>query len=555
MTTRIFRASFCVGISALAASLLLVMGILYDYYEVRLLTELKSEWSYVAQGIELNGSLFLKALDQGTTRVTWIDSDGVVLFDTSAEKSAMENHADRAEFQQAMTSDSGESSRVSNTLGEKTLYFAKRLGDGTVLRVSSRQDSAVTLMLGLSLPILWVITLALVLSAILSYRVSKRIVKPINEIDLEHPDWNQVYDELAPLLVKINRQNRVIAQQMGELGRRQQEFKAITENMNEGFLIVDRMTNVLSYNTSALRLLGVQPSGEHQSILTLNRSEHFRRAVETALAGHHGEELLRLNGRCYQVISNSVSDDGHITGAVIVILDVTEKEDGERLRREFTANVSHELKTPLTSISGFAEIMQSGMVAQADVPRFAGNIYSEAQRLIALVGDIIKLSRLDEGAYALEKKPVDLLRLSGEVIDRLSPEAKRHDVSLQLDGDSCEIQGVRPVLDEMIYNLCENAIKYNRPGGSVRVSVTPDSKGVCVRVADTGIGIPAADQSRVFERFYRVDKSHSKEIGGTGLGLSIVKHGGILHGAEITLESKEQVGTTVTIRFPRNHTN
>ena len=550
MTSRIFRASFLVGLSAMAACLILVIGILYDYYENRLQAELKNEWLYIAGGIESQGSGYLDTLARGQTRITWVAADGMVLYDSAADAGQMENHADREEIRQALTSETGESARVSGTLGEKTLYYARLLTDGTVLRVSSRQDSVFTLVLGMMFPVLWVIALTLILSAVLAYRVSRRIIRPINDIDLEHPDFDGVYDELAPLLSKINRQNRIIAGQMEELSRRQREFNAITENMSEGFLIVDHKANVLSYNSSALRLLGVQPAGENPSVLTFNRSEHFCRGVESALAGQHSEELLQLDGRCYQLISNPVSTDGAAAGAVMVILDVTEKEAGEQLRREFTANVSHELKTPLTSISGFAEIMQGGMVPPRDVPRFAGNIYREAQRLITLVGDIIKLSQLDEGVMPAEEEPVDLYALSGEVLKRLSDEAERRGIRCTLSGEAAQVNGIRAVLDEMVYNLCENAIKYNRENGTVAVTVSRTPRDVVLSVADTGIGIPKADQLRVFERFYRVDKSHSKEIGGTGLGLSIVKHGALLHGAEVQMESQEGAGTTITLRFP-----
>ena len=420
-----------------------------------------------------------------------------------------------------------------------------------MIRLASAQKTVGLLLISMIQPILIILVLSLLLSAVLASRLSKGLIKPILSLDLEHPEDCETYDELTPLLSRLKRQNDTIQQQMDLLKQRQTEFAALTDNMSEGFLLLDRQGHVLSHNSGALRLLGVEePEGE-VNVLVLNREEPFRQAVDEALAGRRSQQLLHLNGRYCRLLANPVLADGKPAGAVLVLLDVTEQEQREELRREFTANVSHELKTPLTSISGIAEIMQSGMVKPEDVQGFAGDIYQEAQRLIALVEDIIRLSRLDEGAESLERVPVNLLSLAQDVARRLDSAAQKAGVTLKVMGRSVEIPGVPSVLDEMVYNLCDNAIKYNRSGGTVNVTVAPAADGAAeISVEDTGIGIPMEDQSRVFERFYRVDKSHSKEIGGTGLGLSIVKHGAALHSAQIHLESQVGKGTSVQLLFP-----
>ena len=379
--------------------------------------------------------------------------------------------------------------------------------------------------------------------------LSKRILRPVNAIDLEHPEQSEVYEELSPLLSKIYNQNRVIDSQIEELQRKQAEFTAITENMSEGFLVIDDHTDLLSYNSGALRLLGAEAGLSRRSVLALNRSEGFRKAVELSLSGEHCEQLFEREGRYLQIIANPVYHEEHVAGAVLVILDITEKHARESMRREFTANVSHELKTPLTSISGTAEIIKNGFVKPEDIPHFAGNIYDEAQRLITLIGDIMRLSQLDEDSVPFEKGPVDLYELASSVLCRLEAAAGKRGISLTLSGEHATVNGVSQVLDEMVFNLCDNAVKYSRENGHVRVFVSEENGHVALRVEDDGIGIPAADQARVFERFYRVDKSHSKEIGGTGLGLSIVKHGAAFHNARVALESELGKGTTVTVTF------
>ena len=550
MTAKLFRTSMAVAVSVMVLSIALFMGMLYQYFSDQMMTELESETWLVSRGVELDGMDYLNGLHT-TSRVTWVAADGTVLYDNEADASTMENHADREEIREALTSETGTAQRFSSTLSEQTLYVTQRLSDGTVIRLASAQKTVGLLLISMIQPILIILVLSLLLSAVLASRLSKGLIKPILSLDLEHPEDCETYDELTPLLSRLKRQNDTIQQQMDLLKQRQTEFAALTDNMSEGFLLLDRQGHVLSHNSGALRLLGVEePEGE-VNVLVLNREEPFRQAVDEALAGRRSQQLLHLNGRYCRLLANPVLADGKPAGAVLVLLDVTEQEQREELRREFTANVSHELKTPLTSISGIAEIMQSGMVKPEDVQGFAGDIYQEAQRLIALVEDIIRLSRLDEGAESLERVPVNLLSLAQDVARRLDSAAQKAGVTLKVMGRSVEIPGVPSVLDEMVYNLCDNAIKYNRSGGTVNVTVAPAADGAAeISVEDTGIGIPMEDQSRVFERFYRVDKSHSKEIGGTGLGLSIVKHGAALHSAQIHLESQVGKGTSVQLLFP-----
>ena len=552
MTAKLFRTSMAVAVSVMVLSIALFMGMLYQYFSDQMMTELESETWLVSRGVELDGMDYLNGLHT-TSRVTWVAADGTVLYDNEADASTMENHADREEIREALTSETGTAQRFSSTLSEQTLYVTQRLSDGTVIRLASAQKTVGLLLISMIQPILIILVLSLLLSAVLASRLSKGLIKPILSLDLEHPEDCETYDELTPLLSRLKRQNDTIQQQMNLLKQRQTEFAALTDNMSEGFLLLDRQGHVLSHNSGALRLLGVEePEGE-VNVLVLNREEPFRQAVDEALSGKRSQQMLHLNGRYCKLLANPVLADGKPAGAVLVLLDVTEQEQRDELRREFTANVSHELKTPLTSISGIAEIMQSGMVKPEDIQSFAGDIYQEAQRLIALVEDIIRLSRLDEGAESLEREPVNLLSVAQDVARRLDSAAQKAGVTLKVMGLSVEVRGIPSVLDEMVYNLCDNSIKYNHPGGTVNVTVAPTDDGSAeVTVEDTGIGIPVEDQSRVFERFYRVDKSHSKEIGGTGLGLSIVKHGASLHGAQIHMDSQVGRGTSVQLLFPHH---
>lgn len=550
MTAKLFRNSMAVAVSVMALSIALFMGVLYQYFSDQLMEALGTETWLVARGVELEGLNYLDGLDT-ENRVTWVAADGTVLFDSSADTDAMENHSDREEIREAQDNRLGTATRYSSTLAEQTLYSARRLSDGTVIRLASSQRTVWLLLLSMVQPILVILVLALLLSAVLASQQSRRIIQPIVKLDLEHPEDCDAYDELAPLLTRIKRQNDTIKQQMSQLQQKQTEFSALTENMSEGFLLLDRQGHVLSHNPGALHLLGAEEPVGEVNALFLNREEHFRQAVDEVLEGRRSRQVLQMNGRCCQLLANPVWKDGEPAGAVLVLMDVTEQEKREELRREFTANVSHELKTPLTAISGIAEIIQGGMVKPEDIRDFAGDIYQEARRLIALVEDILRLSQLDEGAESLEREPVELLSLSQEVARRLEATAQGAGVVMEVRGTPVQVQGVRRVLDEMVYNLCENAIKYNRTGGRVTLTVGQGAEGPEVTVADTGIGIPLEDQSRVFERFYRVDKSHSKEIGGTGLGLSIVKHGALLHGAQIYLNSQVGRGTSIRLSFPK----
>ena len=434
---------------------------------------------------------------------------------------------------------------------EKTVYYAQKLDNGQILRISADQFTIVTILLGISQPIAIVVIAAIVLSLILSMNVAKHIVEPINDLDLDDPMENTVYDELSPLLRKIAHQNSTIEEQLKEARQKQEEFRIITDNMSEGFIVIDNQMKILTYNAAALKLFGAEQKTP-ENILALSRSKPFRDAIYKSLDGEHSQAEMTTDERVYSIISNPVYDtEQEVIGAVIVVIDITEISRREQLRREFTSNVSHELKTPLTSISGFAEIMKSGGTDEATVVDFSRSIYDEAQRLISLVSDIIKLSELDDGTIEYEPETVDLYTLSLEIASRLSPQAQEKKIHFTVNGEKAEITGVKKILDEIIFNLCDNAVKYNRSGGDVKVSVKNSADTVTVTVSDTGIGIPTVQQDRVFERFYRVDKARSKSIGGTGLGLSIVKHGVMYHNAQISLESKENEGTTVVINFPK----
>ena len=553
MTRKIFQSMIAVVVSVLLLSLALITGVLYEHFESAMLDQMRTTASFVEQGVKEDGMKYLDEMSSSQCRITWIEADGTVKFDNRSDPSTMENHADRAEVKEALENESGTSIRRSSTLSEHTLYYAKRMQDGTVLRLAMSQRSVLFLMGGMISPVVFIFLAACALAGVLSYRVSKKIVKPLGSIDLQHPEQVETYDELSPFLQRIAAQNREIRSQMEEIRKQQQEFSMITENMSEGLFVVDRNYQILSYNRSAVRIFGMAPESVPENLLAVNRSEGFRSVVDSALKGRHAQENLELDGRVYQIIASPVcqqEDALDLVGAVILTLDVTEKEAQEQYRREFTANVSHELKTPLTSISGIAEIIRNGIVRPEDIPHFAGKIYDESQRLITLIGDIIKLSRLDENHVPMERESVDLLETARDVVQQLASVARKNGVTLVTNGSHGVVNGVRQVLGEMVYNLCENAVKYNRPGGRVWVDVRQAADHVELCVKDTGIGIPAAEQGRIFERFYRVDKSHSKAVGGTGLGLSIVKHGAALHHATIHVDSEPGEGTAITLTFP-----
>ncbi len=552
MTSKIFRSIILVAGSILTASFLLVFGVMYSYLTLQLQEELRSEAIYVAKAVELSGVDYLKELKE-ENRITLVSNDGTVLYDSEVNIDSMENHANRKEIKEAVETGEGDDERYSDTLSEKTMYHAVRLENGDILRIAQRQETVFNLLLSFVHPLLYILAFMFLLGAFLARQVSRKITEPMNSLDLEHPEKNQSYDEIAPLLTKIYRQKSMIKEQLEEEKKKQEEFEIITENMEEGFLVIDSKMEILSCNSSTKKLFEIEEIGKHQNVLTLNRTEKFQKVIERVLEGRHQETELELEESQYQMIANPVfQEKGQgVAGAVLVFMDITERMQGERLRREFTANVSHELKTPLTSISGFAEIIQNGIVKPEDVPKFAGNIFKESQRLISLVNDIIKLSQLDEGIMPYEPEFLSLKEIAKEVVARLQEPAKKKSVHLEVEGTDEKIKGVRPVLEEIVYNLCDNGIKYNKENGSVKISIERKPEGVTLSVIDTGIGIPVSSQNRIFERFYRVDKSHSKEIGGTGLGLSIVKHGAAYLGATIKLESIVDVGTSITLLFPK----
>ena len=549
MTKRIFRSTLLVGVAVLAASLVLVMGALYSYFGRVQESQLRDELSLAAVGVEKSGSDYLAQLRSEQYRITWLRGDGTVLYDTQADAAIMENHAQREEVQQALATGEGESSRYSSTLLQKTVYYAKRLPDGTVLRLSAVRVTAGVLVLNMLQPILLVLAAALILSGVLAGRLARRITEPLNRLDLEQPLENDTYEELAPLLRRMEHQRLLLRQQVDELKRRSEEFEQITGSMNEGLLLLDEAGTVLSINPAAQRLLGANTDCVGQDLLTVDRDVALSEAVREAKAQGHSEFRGQRNGREYQFDVTRIQSEGRTAGVVLLVFDVTERAFAERNRREFTANVSHELKTPLQGIIGSAELLENGMVKQEDVPRFVGHIRAEAQRLVTLIGDIIRLSQLDEGE-PMPTEPVELLAVAQEAAENLQGAAAARDVTVTVEGEPVEIPGVKRLLYEIVYNLCDNAIKYNVSGGSVRLTVARCGTEAAVTVADTGIGIPADQQSRVFERFYRVDKSHSKASGGTGLGLSIVKHAVQYHHGGIRLKSQVGQGTEICVTFP-----
>lgn len=547
MTAKIFRNSFFVGLLVLLAAGILFLSVMYANDETLAFDELETEMAVLAPAVERLGLPYLQELD-AAGRVTWIAADGSILYDNSARKDNMENHLAREEIAAALETGEGRATRDSQTGGARTHYIARRLSDGSVLRTACTQTSLARLILNLLLTVLWIVLLILVLCAAVSFRLARQITSPINQIDLDAPGENAVYPELRPLAARIREQNRTIRFQLTELSRRQQEFSAITEQMREGFLLLDANWDILSGNRSAKTLLALPQDAA--SLRGASLPPEAARAVEAALSGTHAEALLHLSDGVWQLTANPVASFGRPSGAVLLLMDVTEREEREALRREFSANVSHELKTPLTSISGFAELMQAGLVPMEKVQEFSADIYRESRRLLELVNDIIKLSRLDEGGDKLELQRVELHALVENVLANLESVAEKCHVTLSLTGGAAYVTGVPALLSEMLYNLCDNAIKYNVDGGSVRVDIAQSTAETVLTVSDTGIGIPYAHQSRVFERFYRVDKSHSKAVGGTGLGLSIVKHAAQYHNARLELKSAVGKGTEIRIHFP-----
>ena len=549
MTKKIFHSILLVAGAVLLASLFVITGALYEYFGIIQKKQLKDELGLAAVSVEQQGDDFLKRLSPDRYRITWINTEGNVIYDTRTDAESLENHADRAEIKQALKDGYGESSRYSSTLLEKTIYCAQRLTDGSVLRISVSRATIGVLMLGILQPILIVLIVALVLSGMLAKRLSKRIVEPLNSLDLEHPLDNDSYEELSPLLNRINRQHNQITTQMRELKKRTDQFAQITASMNEGLVLLDNRGCILSINPAAIEIFGAEPSCIGRDFLSVDRSHDMSVAIQAALKDGHNEIHASRKGLIYQFDISRIAADGETTGVVILAFDITEKETAEQNRREFTANVSHELKTPLQGIIGSAELIENGMVKPEDMSRFVGHIRLEAQRLVTLIGDIIRLSQLDEGGD-MPRENVDLLSVASAAADDLLPSADGQGISIAVEGSPANVYGVKRLLYEIVYNLCDNAIKYNRQGGSVKISTVSEGGFSSVTVSDTGIGIAPEYQNRIFERFFRVDKSHSKSSGGTGLGLSIVKHAVQYHHGKIELTSAPGKGTSITVSFP-----
>ena len=549
MTKKIFQSILLVAGCILLASLLIIMGFLYDYFGGVEENQLRNELSLAAAAVEDGGTDYLSRLTADRCRLTWIAADGSVLYDTRTDAESLENHASRAEVSQALTTGTGESTRYSSTLMEKTMYYAQLLDDGTVLRISISRATVGMIAVGMIQPLLIVLIVALIFSGLLARRLSRRIVDPLNSLDLEHPLDNDAYEELSPLLKRIHRQHVEIQTQLRELHERTDEFTQITGSMREGLVLLDEHGSILSINAAAQALFGADAQCVGRDFLTIERSHEISAAIQAAVTDGHSEVRAERAGRVYQFDISRITSDGKLLGTVILAFDITEQEFAERNRREFTANVSHELKTPLQGIIGSAELIENGMVKPDDLPRFVGHIHDEAARLVTLIDDIIRLSQLDEGA-AMPAEPVDLLAVSQEAAENLHDAAAARGVTVGVTGQPAVIPGVRRLIYEIVYNLCDNAIKYNRGGGRVDVTVAADAGGSSITVADTGIGIEPEHQGRVFERFYRVDKSHSKASGGTGLGLSIVKHAVQYHHGRIELESTPGMGTTIRVVFP-----
>lgn len=560
MTKKIFKSILSVALVILLSSLVMIIGVLYDYFRGVQKNQLRTELAFAAEGVEVSGVAYLEGLNDDSCRITLVGEDGTVLYDSVESADKMGNHADREEIKEAREYGTGEASRYSSTLTEQTIYISKLLSDGNVLRVSVSHATVPALVFGMLQPLIVVLLLAFILSSVLAHRLSEKIVEPLSAIDLDKPLENNTYDELAPVLSHIEKQHRQIARQMYDLDRSRSEFEAVTHNMKEGLVLTSERGEIISINPSAASFfLGVKPDSaefyEHEKgcigkdFLTLDRSRETHELIERAQANGEAESRVSRWGREYQLNASRVLSDGKFTGIVLLIFDVTDKVFAERNRREFTANVSHELKTPLQSIMGSAELIENGLVKPEDMKDFSDRIYKEAARLLTLIEDIIRLSQLDENVE-LAWENLDIAKMASDTAALLRDTAEKKNVIINLDCEPTEIYGVRQLYSEIIYNLCENAIKYNKDGGSVTVSVHPKNGGIELTVSDTGIGIPPEHRSRVFERFYRVDKSHSKATGGTGLGLSIVKHAVQYLGGQIDLTSRVGEGTKITVFFP-----
>ncbi len=548
MTSKIFRSTILVAAVVLLCSLGIIMGVLYGYFNQVQIAQLRDELSLAAIGTEEYGLEYLEKVDSTRFRITWVRADGSVRYDTHADTVGMENHMDREEILEALKYGAGSAVRRSDTILERSVYEAVRLGDGSVLRISIDQQTMTVLIFGMLRPVGLVILIAIVLSAVLSARMSRKVMEPLNDLDLENPLENDTYEELSPLLNRIHQQHEQIRHQMRKLQRKTDEFDQVIHHLREGLVLLDKNSMILSINPAAMELFGADERCVGKQFYELERNNDMTSAVATAFAqGRHKTRAVR-NGREYKFLFNRIESGDKTIGLVILAIDVTELESAERSRREFSANVSHELKTPLQSIIGSAELLENGLVKPEDQPRFIGHIRKEATRLVNLIGDVIRISHLDEGVYVPQEE-VDLTAVVTEVAATLQIPARQQGITLTTACVPCRILGVRGMVYEIVQNLCNNAVKYNVPGGRVEVTVRQEGGHGVLTVADTGIGIAPEHQARIFERFYRVDKSHSKETGGTGLGLSIVKHAVQYLGARLDLQSTPGQGTTITVTF------
>ena len=548
MTNKIFRSTILVAAVVLLCSLSIIMGVLYGYFDDVQIDQLKDELRLAAIGTEGSGISYLEKVDSRRFRITWVDETGYVIFDTHADTNSMESHIDREEIREAMENGFGSAVRKSDTLLERRVYEAVRLNNGTVLRISIDQQTMTILMLGMLQPVCLVILVAIILCAVLSNRMSKKVMEPLNGLDLEHPLENDTYEELSPLLNRINQQHEEIRRQVRKLQQKTDEFNQIIENMREGLVLLDKNSVILSTNPAAMELFGSDGDCVGKKFYELDRHSDMAAAIDKAFGqGQYKCNAVR-NGRKYKFLFSRIESGEKTVGLVVLAIDVTDAENAERNRREFTANVSHELKTPLQGIIGSAELLEHGIVKPEDQPRFIGHIRKEASRLVNLIEDVIRISHMDEGVE-ITREDIDLMAVVKEVIETLQTAAQKRGISIRISGDHCHIQGVRSMIYEIVQNLCDNAVKYNVENGSVDVAVKRSGKRTVLTVKDTGIGIPAEHQPRIFERFYRVDKSHSKETGGTGLGMAIVKHAAQYHNARINLKSAPGIGTTITVTF------
>ena len=550
MTKRVFRSIFLASLAVLLAAVVLILGALYTYFSDVQAEQLRLQTALVAHALETEGVSYFDDLDTSDRRITWIAADGTVLYDSRSDSGVMENHLEREEVKAALATGSGTSFRYSDTLLERYIYTAQRLSDGTVLRLSAAQNTVPHLVLGVVKPIILVIGIAVALSALLAGQLTKNIVAPLNELNLDDPMSNREYVEIQPLLRRLDSQQVQLRAQSQELRQKQKEFNTVTRSLSEGLVLMNSSGTVLSINPAATRLLEITPNCLGADFGVANRNAAISALVEKTLTGEKAEENVALTDGEYLAAASPVRSDGAVFGVVLLLFDVTQKQKAEALRREFTANVSHELKTPLHAISGYAELMKDGLVPPEDTRHFGEKIYSEAQRMIDLVEDTLRLSRLDEGAADMQGAPIDLYETAKSATQELTAPAELKNVSIQLEGTKTVIQGIPQLVSGIVFNLMDNAVKYNKDGGLVIVRLGQEKNQAVLTVTDTGIGISPEHQERVFERFYRVDKSHSKEIGGTGLGLSIVKHAALILGAAIELDSTVGKGTIVTVRFP-----